>query len=76
MLRLRKADGQTIEVEKGLFVELCDLDGNVAQVSFILPDGSIRVIDAKDKDAARYVEAFKGVSIKFCPITALQNPDK
>ena len=71
MLRIRNADGSTQIIEKGQFVELCDLDGRVAQVSFITPDGSIRVISSREPDAQRYQAMFQKCGVTLCSVTKL-----
>ena len=73
MLRVRKSDGTVSVVEKGTFVELCDLEGNVAQISFVAPDGGIRVLNSRDPEAQRYQALFSKCGVKLCPITQLKS---
>jgi hypothetical protein len=69
MLRIRDMKGQVSEItEPYRFVELCDATGKVAKLFFIDDSGMLRVVDARDKDAAEYSKLFK---VQFCPVIQL-----
>lgn len=67
MIRIRKNDGSIIRLNDDFrFVEICDEDDNVAQVSYADARGKIVVFDSSDKV---FTERYKGMfGVKFCDI--------
>lgn len=66
MIRLRDKHGNEIPENKDLgFVEVCDLNGNVACAVFADSHGFIHVITQKSKESQRYSQIFK---VKFSSI--------
>lgn len=66
MIRLRDKQGIDIASDANLgFVEVCDLDGNVACAVYPDSHGFVHVITAQSKEAARYSQIFK---VKFSKI--------
>ncbi|MFN5249876.1 MAG: hypothetical protein ACK5DE_02415 [Bacteroidota bacterium] len=66
MIRLRDKHGNEITPDTNLgFVEVCDLDGNVACAVYPDSHGFVHVITAQSKEAARYSQIFK---VKFSKI--------
>lgn len=64
VLRIRKIDGATIDVPKGVFVELCDEDGKIGAVVYQTSKGVIRVITPDDINE---VQQYKGIfKVSFC----------
>jgi hypothetical protein len=69
MIRLRDTLGKVIESPENLgFIEVCDLDGNVACA--IYPDSQkfTHIVVHNSKEAARYASIFK---VKFSKILEL-----
>lgn len=69
MIRIRKQDGTTLDIPDGVFVEVCDLEGKIAQVSYMDEDGGMHVIKQTDPEARDYSRLFQG--IEFVPIVPL-----
>lgn len=64
ILRIRKRDGSTQIVPKGVFVEICDEAGNVGCVLYQTSKGSVRVITPEDINE---VQHYKGIfKVPFC----------
>lgn len=59
MLKLRNEKGKVLELSKNVkFVEICDLDGNLAAVVYMSSAGRVKIIQQDDEDFARYVTAY------------------
>jgi hypothetical protein len=69
MIRLRKSDGEIMEIPAGLFVEICSLDGLVAKLTFQDDNGHIQEVKAGDPEAEHYTRLFP--SVKFAKIIEL-----
>lgn len=66
MIRLRDKQGNEITPDTNLgFVEVCDLDGNVACAVYPDSHGFVHVITSQSKESARYAHIFK---VKFSKI--------
>lgn len=64
ILRIRKTDGTTQDVQKGVFVEVCDEDGKIGAVVYQTSNGTIRVITPEDE---KDVDHYKGIfNVHFC----------
>ncbi len=61
MIRLRRKDGTTLELPDMAFVEICDLEGNVAQVSYQDNEGGMHVVNGNDPEAEQYKRMFPDV---------------
>ena len=69
MIRMRKTDGTSVAlVDEFKFVEICDMDGNVAELLIDQGDGSIEQITAGSPEASRYEDLF---GVKFCEVRQL-----
>lgn len=70
MLRLRRADGTTLEIEgqPSPFVEICDQEGDVAQLIYTDSSGVIRVVTADDPEASNYARLY---DVKFVKILSI-----
>lgn len=69
MIRLRDTSGKVIEAPENLgFIEICDLDGNIACA--VYPDSQkfTHVVVHNSKEAERYSSIFK---VKFSKILEL-----
>lgn len=65
MIRLRDKQGNVIPGDDTGFIEVCDVDGNVACAVYPDSHGFVHVITAQSKEAARYSQIFK---VKFSKI--------
>lgn len=66
MIRLRDKHGNELAPDTNLgFVEVCDLDGNVACAVYPDSHGFVHVITSQSKEADRYSQIFK---VKFSKI--------
>jgi hypothetical protein len=65
MIRLRDKLGNELPVDTMGFVEVCDIDGNVACAVYPDSHGFVHVITSQSKEAARYAQIFK---VKFSKI--------
>ena len=65
MIRLRDKQGNTIPGDNVGFIEVCDVDGNVACAVYPDSYGFVHVITAQSKESARYSQIFK---VKFSKI--------
>jgi len=65
MIRLRDKHGNEFSEDNLGFVEVCDMDGNVACAVYPDSHGFVHVITAQSKEAARYEQIFK---VKFSKI--------
>lgn len=76
MIRLRETRGKTAELQESFqFVEVCDLDGNIAMLIFMDSAGAAQVVRATDtKKVANYCTMYPDA--KFCPIIELKGPEK
>ncbi len=68
MIRLRKKDKSSIEVPKGVFVEICDTEGKVGRLLYTDGAGRIQVVEAGDAQAKAYADL---MGIEFCPVIPL-----
>jgi hypothetical protein len=65
MLRLRKTDGSTIDLNEGFrFVEVCDKDGKVAHVVYM--DNSQQIISFNNTDQIHRDRYEKLFGVQFC----------
>ncbi len=69
MIRLRKENGETLELPGFAFVEVCDTEGDVAQVSYMDDVGRTHVFKKGDPEQLEYSRLFPNV--KFVPIVEL-----
>ena len=72
MIRVRSKNGshQTLGANFQ-FVELTDMEGRVAQVSYVVGSGELRVLTAGDDDPA--FEAYlKMFNLEGCPVITLK----
>ena len=74
MIRLRETRGKVAELQEAFkFVEVCDLDGNIAMLIYTDSNGAVQIIRATDtKKADQYCAMYPGA--KFCPIIPLKDP--
>lgn len=69
MIRVRDKHGNVIVPSDDLgFIEVCDMDGNVACAVYTDSHGFIHVVTSNSKEAVRYSQIFK---VKFSPIINL-----
>lgn len=69
MIRLRHTDGSTLELpEECRFVEVTDVDGQVAMVYYQDDAGVVHAISKDDPEARNYSRMFK---VKWCGLTQL-----
>ena len=69
MLRLRKSNGETLDIPDGLFVEICSVDGQVAKVIYKDGNGHIHEIEASDPEATQYTKLFP--QVEFATVISL-----
>lgn len=66
MIRLRDKDGKILDISTIIgFVEVCDIDGNVACAVYPDSEKLIHIITSKSQEAGRYSKIF---NVKFAPI--------
>jgi hypothetical protein len=65
MIRLRDKQGNVIPGDNVGFIEVCDVDGNVACATYPDTHGFVHVITAQSKESDRYSQIFK---VKFSKI--------
>lgn len=69
MIRLRTTRGEVFPVpESTRFIELCDMDGHVAQVFYRDNQGVYRVVSDGTPEAERYARM---MSVKFVPLSKM-----
>lgn len=67
MIRLRTTRGQVVAPpDDTRFIELCDMDGAVAQVFYRDAQGVYRVISAGSPEAERYARL---MNVNFIPVS-------
>jgi len=66
MIRLRNKQGKVTEIPAAHFVEVCDEEGNVAQLTYQDVSGGVHVIREGDPETEQYCRMFPDV--KFVPI--------
>jgi uncharacterized Rossmann fold enzyme len=64
MIRLRSKEG-VVEAAPQKFVEVTDLDGNIAVLVYADNQGTVHLVHADDPEADKYQKLF---DVKFCPI--------
>lgn len=69
MIRIRRVDGKTLEIPDAGFVEICDLEGNVAKVTYADDQGQMHEITSSDPEATQYRQLFPDV--KFVELVSL-----
>lgn len=66
MIKFRNKAGEYIAMPEGLgFVEVCDLDGNIACAVYPDSNNFIHIVTHTSKEAKRYSDIF---SVKFSPM--------
>jgi hypothetical protein len=69
VIRLRTTKGAVVVLpEDTRFVELCDMDGQVAQVFYRDAQGVFKVVGANSPEAERYARL---MTVKFIPLSSL-----
>lgn len=65
MIRIRNKDGTVQNLDNAMFVEVCDLEGNIGVLLYNSED-SVELVQKHDTQAKRYEELFgtKFVEIK------------
>ena len=64
MIRLRSKTGETEEAPQK-FVEVTDLDGNIAVLVYTDAQGGVHLVHADDPEAVEYKKLF---DVNFCPV--------
>lgn len=60
MIRIRTEDGQLLDIPPtGKFVEITDLEGNLAAVSYVGVDGSVHLYTLEDPQFDKYCRLMK-----------------
>jgi len=70
MLRIRTPDGETIVLDgdPSAFVEICDVEGDIAQLVYRDSSGIIHIVSADDPEAANYARLF---DVKFVKLSSI-----
>lgn len=74
MIRLRDTRGKTATMlDSFRFVELCDLDGNIAALFYTDEAGTLKEVRATDvSGVAKYCSMYPDA--KFCPVFTASSP--
>lgn len=75
MIRLRHANGDTMDIPKGVFVELVNpRDGEVNMVFYQQDPNTVIQVPPNSDAAKRYAGMFEKFGVKFSEVMVLREP--